>query len=945
VSIQERVGKRIRFLLVGGIKYDFSGPLNRPPMPLDESKSGKVFPIYQDRSIRPDPLGMRQRYPNQSVGVKVLVTPPNSPQHDDPVKWMIFAEMGLDQLDIVMDTKAWCRIFRYTFMTADGGFDSRWWSGDYGKHIVSDMLLHPNDDFNVKDCLQTPKHDVLDESYFPSSDLLNATIRITHFHFCIPGSECNDIRSFDVHIRSDEIVVKTSSELPRTLVNEVHTSQIEFPHDPSDIGFTLRNLDTIGSGGQNETIHIPSFRFQTNFRGLSIQFSPIVPFLVSQEPEQFLSPTDVTIIFCLEERLLCAEQNESFARLLVSTSIVVHSFVANLDLDVLAAALVTVLVHCDVIEEFASCSFLKSTNFDDANVRVQNSLRDRMDLLQRRVNQCKKDGRVLILLNLNVIQSRLCLWRQNVPRKPPCQHVQNGSFQIAPFLKLFDLSLNDITVCIEACEDDQYRSVVGKLSALDMELDLCDIVGCVDLDDFWIERRTDLKRSPMAYFSDPEMIKSIALKGGNENSRAIAARVEYRREKYGSLSFAADFCDGFIVSRVDVVESILFLLIDALFVPCHFPRNITSDDGTQCAVFPYGTVGYLFASIASRLPSIDIPSTVDGATGDLTEESFSSPKFSTTVQAIFAKIVARNINIILFRVGIAKIDLCVSDSSLDSGHFRLKLDDCNVLFRYICSDDFKIASVFDIFARKQQKWSTLWLHMNEGCYYGVSSRQSVVYVEPGYPESGMEYREESVLGEFGFNCVFNRSKLLFDMVDDISIGNSIKLERFFVASLRPPRRLMQLAPKVSERFKFFVSTKKINDNGINTGAKSKSISLAFSSVLESLEFLEDLFRSLKQNACALRDTSKSTVLEKDREITELRMKVFLKEKERLATFALFCSDSTGWLRIGTAERSGPRGLMSCMLWPHWVVLRRSLLLVYTSPGLVRSIVLLVLACL
>jgi hypothetical protein len=938
VSIQERVGNRVRFLLVGGQKYDDSGQLKHLSMPLKESDLGKVFPVFQDRSVRPDPLGMRQKYPYQSIGVKVLATLPNRPQLDyDDLRmdhWMIFPELGLDQFDILIDADAWCRIFRYAFMTEDRGFDSRWWSGDYGKHIASCMLLHPNNEFSISNCLQTPKRIVLDKFYFPTSDLFNATFRIGRLHFCIPGSTVNDIRSCDVHVRSDEIVVKTSSELPRTLVNKIHPSQMHFPHDPSDIGFSIGKWDMIGSEGQKGTNHFPTFRSQTNFRGLSIQLSPIVPFLASQEPEQLFLPTDMTVMFCLEERPLSEERNNTNAKMLLMTSVVVHRFEANFDLDMLAAALVTVLFHCNVIKEFASCSYFVSTKLDDANVKVRKSFLDRINQFRRRLILGQKDGGVFISLNFNVIQTRLCLWRQNVLRKPPFQPSTIGSFQIAPLLKLFDFRLNDTVLCIEAFEDIQYRSVVGKLCAIEMDFGCCDFQQCLDSDAFWVESHAELKQSSMSCLSNPEMVQLLAFKATNENGLAIDARFEYRRDEHGSLTFAADLYDGFIDNRVDLVENFMYLLIDALFVPCQFPRSVASDDCTYCIIFPYGTVGYLFATMASRFPSINIPSSVDFAMEDYSDQKYSIKKLGTKILSLVSKLVASTVDIFLFRVGIAKVGLHVSDISLDSGHFRVNLDDCEVFISCVGCDDFQNAGIFDVFAKKQQKWSSLWFHVNEGFCHGVRSRQSVVFVEPGCPESVEECLEESIVDIFSFNYVYSNSKLQFDVTDGISLGNSIKVERLIFAWFRMLHGWMEVSTRLSGRLKMSLSTKP-RDNGYTMGAKFSSISVTCLSVFESLGFLENLFGLLKRSACVLRDTSKSALVEKDREIAELRMKVFLKEKERFGTFALFCSDATGWLRIGTAERSGLQGVMSCMLWPHWVILHRSLLLVYTSPGLVR----------
>lgn len=67
------------------------------------------------------------------------------------------------------------------------------------------------------------------------------------------------------------------------------------------------------------------------------------------------------------------------------------------------------------------------------------------------------------------------------------------------------------------------------------------------------------------------------------------------------------------------------------------------------------------------------------------------------------------------------------------------------------------------------------------------------------------------------------------------------------------------------------------------------------------------------------------------DIDALQILMFTKEKERISALALVSCQACGWLRLGSAQKIGQRGLLHSVLWPNWSVLRRLLLILYSDP--------------
>lgn len=310
VSLQEKYGNRVRSILLGGVQHNRDKlPIGMPGKPRPEKGADSSFPLFGDRSIRPDPFGLRHTFPEQAFGIKMTVDfieKVSNPEEEDV---MVLHEIGMDQFDVLVDTDAWCRALRFAMNEGGNGFDHRWHSGDWADELTTNMLVDPSSPLNLEDHLQPKKELFLDENLMISSDLMNITARIMNVEVRVPAAIQKDVRSCDIILKVSETMLVVSSALPRTFLTgkigasihgegAVSGGKIDFPNDPSDLCYSLeasedpslRQLGTMAAKG------ISTARCQLTIRGLSVRVVPVIPFCNAKEAQQLLEPTETTMI-------------------------------------------------------------------------------------------------------------------------------------------------------------------------------------------------------------------------------------------------------------------------------------------------------------------------------------------------------------------------------------------------------------------------------------------------------------------------------------------------------------------------------------------------------------------------------------------------------------------------------------------------------------------------
>jgi len=956
-------------LLVGGAHYDNTGPVEKPAMPLGEVGRDDTFPLYEDRSVRPDPFGLRHTFPAQAVGFKLTVNYHKKlgldPAETPTEAVMFLNEAGVDQFDVILDSAAWCRVLRFALNVEGGGFDPRWHSGDWSDLLTTSMLLHPSVPLNLDDCLQPIKQIFLDENQFISSDLLNATVRITNTGLRIPAALHEDVRSSDILLKVSETMVIVSSALPRSLLNgATDEDSIKFPHDPSDAAFTLESAEDPSNRQRGITTSraISTFRSQLTVRGLSIRLAPIIPFHTSRESEQLLLPSEMTIIVCFEGEPPTEDTPVGRTKAVLFTSIIAHRCEVNIDLELIASAIGTISVHVEnFMETVRACMDLlareqieasesEPTEFSDAEHsegggRIRKCLRGRKVLVRRQIMRSRETGGLSIACSMQVTETRVCLWRQHVPRSSPLRSLNGYSRDFVPMLRLMDCTVGQLDFGVEVSMRQQDRLLVLKCGVGEIVFSICDFKSVLEQDSLWTnvwDASRENKISPSDPCLSTSMVDILSCKQSQKARYAIAFRAQEVLGSVRAWSIASDMADGTIDCRIDELETVVILILEALLMPTW--RSPSGMENQSC-LFPPDSIGGL---ICSLIPSVLSPGDTmtleknDRLGMDDSSLTVSGESVDVALRQLFGRFVPSSVNALLIRFGLNNVRIRLpseaawmtakTGSSIDTGGFGLQLFASEFCASYFASDEACRAGIMDVFARNREKWSTVVPTDRKGLRHSLQTRQSFHSIV------SLDDTDcwKNVVDAFDFIYSYSESKVALSISEDVSIGDAERLQTFFVSLLRFRNRCREIAVNtnailalLSHRVKGKEETETVKD-------ESNPISIACSSIVASMQSARSWLRKANEN-WGLYDKSTTAVMtEKDKEIACLRLALFLAEKERLGAIALVESQACGWLKFGAAQRTGQRGLISSTLFPHWVVLRRSLLILYAGPGQVCS---------
>jgi hypothetical protein len=979
LSLQERYGSRIRTLLVGGgggsqlqEPHD-DRPVEAATRPRREVRRDESFPMYEERSVRPDPVGLRYTYPEQAFGVKMTVdyvkrlTADDSIPLQDSEDVSVLHELGMEHFDVVFDSFSWCRAIRFVFDAPRGGFDPRWHSGDWESCLTSDMLMNSaSASLNLEDYLQPSKQLFLDENEFLSSDLFNVTARIKRVDARIPAAIQDDVRSCDIVLKLDEAMLVVSSALPRTFLSgklgsSVHgddvaaKGEIDFPNDPSDVAYVIERSEDPSNRqrGIMTSRPISTFRLQLTLREATMLFCPVVLTSVPQAPHEVLAPCELTMILCFEGEP--PERDSNLTKVVVFLSVLTNRLEFNIDFELLTSAISTLACHGrEVVATVTSCTEVllassprKSENKSithNIDGKIVKSFSGRRVLVNRQIRKSRETGGVSVALCLQAAGISFSLWRQNVPKGTPLRtslplnRENDSQATYLPLLKLSCLDLSTIEVGLEASFRQADRRIVLKLCLSSLDLQSCDLARLVRAQSSGLSGDDTNTSEIESYFNDTSscehacMVK-IARLGGNP-TECFALRMEESLNPIRTWTLAGDLDGGFeMFCHVDTIEGLILLLLEVLLLPawCNldtFPGNSPSDLPWS---FPPGSVGSLFISLFRALvPQIDEASFFGlQLTEDAKTRQVPGGIVDKILCAIIEKFIPGDVLAILVRLDGKKMCLEAPSGTESTSAYRLLIKHAEFLVSFFASDDSCQTQALTVLGGAQRTWSSIIPLAEKGLRHSLRSTQSLQYCCNQEPEVLVE----------SFECGYrySKGKASLLMSDEIKVDNVESLDEF----LSCMRQLFMSARELLMNLLHVLSTVRRKSVPLKevgyVGGDGDPVELACTSVVRTIRLARDsLTRAnveLTRNHIAVQELWQ---LQK-REIMKMRTVLFRKERERLNALALVSCQATGWLRIGSSQRIGQRGMMSWNLWPKWAVLRRSLLLLYPSPALVRFI--------
>jgi hypothetical protein len=977
VCLRERHGRRFRTILLGGMQHDIFGPIETAGSRTPDIVADENFPLFERRSIREDPLDLRHSYPAQAVGVKSTIDFLKAADGSSNV--MVLHEMGIDRFDIVLDSDSWCRAVRFALNEEGGGFEPRWYSGDWSEYLTVEMLQHPHIPLDLENHLQVTKQILLDDNFMISSDLFNVTARVTNTEVRIPAAVHENARSCDIVLKCDETMLVVSSALPRTFLsgkignsingdNSDEKGLIDFPNDPTDIAYALEKGEDPATRllGVETSKVISTFRFQLTLHAFQINTVPVIPFCNASEPQQLIAPADSTMIVCFEGEP--PEPGSSFTKIALFISIQVYRFRINLDFDLLAGSASTLLYHTGIVKSTVECvkelllsagqpGSVRQANTPEESSKVKKSLRGRRIIIRHHLAQSRETGGLSVVFCLQQKELGLTVFRQNVPlvswlRNPSTDKTKAEDFHKGhlSLLRLLDLTVNDFEIGVEFdFQEAKSRRTVLKCCLGEALLKVCDVHSVIE--EYKSQAAPKDSNESSNGFKNNEIRKMVdilsfgveELPGDSANAymgqdQHFALRLEEQITDSRSWSLAADLTSPAIINlHVNEIKDTILLGFEALLLPTWSKRTIPKREGWS---FPDKTIGALLFSLVPE------PKASSKAAGNLWtclemkyEQNPADSFVERILRVLFQLFLPADLHLVLVRLEIGNLLVCVPVEEEDvrdrAKHVGLLLHQSDIVVRFYPVPGTKKIDIMDVLACKGIAWSSLIDTQEEGFYHKIICRQSLVSVS--LSNIG---KSDVLVNPFDVAFSYAAARISLSMNNQLQVEDIRKLEEFiwhvvafskccdsFKAQLAVILLVMRRHNTTSSHDSASVVLS--DDHRIDSGTLSTEVAC---SIRSGRNMLSQLHEELNSHDLHLR----GALRDKEDEVDSLKRLVFSKEKERFGALALLSSRVAGWLRMGGLHRSGQRISKTSTMLPYWAVLRKQLLLLFKNPGEVRK---------
>jgi hypothetical protein len=998
VSLQEKYGQRIRSILLGGVQHSASKlPIGLPGKPRPEKGADSSFPLFEDRSIRHDPLGLRHTFPEQAFGMKMTVDYIEKVSNPEEEDIKVLHEIGIDQFDVHLDTDAWCRVVRFAMNENGNGFDGRWHSGDWGDELVTDMLVNPTQALNLVDHLQPQKELFLDENFMISSDLMNVTARIVNVEIRVPAAIQKDVRSCDIILAVSEIMLVISSALPRTFLTgkigaSIHgegaesRGKIVFPNDPSDLCYSLeasedpsiRQLGTMAAQG------ISTARCQLTVRGLSVRVVPVIPFCNASEPQQLLEPTEATCIICFEGEPESRESN--LIKIVLFVSLQFHRLALNCDLDVITGALSTIIYHSDVLQETTAVLEELRSSFPSTSValeqedvsRMNKTLKNRRVLVKRQLAKSRETGGLSVSACMQLAEFSFTIWRQNVPLTTRFRASLSKDLNVRvddtpiDLMKLMLFEANGVELGAECLiQQTHSRRIVMKGCLSELKIDICDFEAerakCLDKkrdrtrdcgDDGAVNESQDVHSlvEILTFGLHAHEHRSYAEVAWGHND--ILLRAEDHMNSTRSMSLACEVGPpGVIYLRVREIESLCLLLIEALLMPSGLQAGRFKTNGHHSTgiTFPDRSVGALLSWFIRNASGRGEDSEVVGtSTTDAVDAK--TDEVDEVVHASVLNLLPERTNQVMAQLMVVDVLVFVPDTATrpepgdEARWLGLVVHQTRLLSGYFSPESSNGQhAIMNTLASGGIEWSSLFASQESGIHLFVRARPSLYN---GKRKQSICITTECLVSEFEVSCSYHPSDFALSMGDTtLSVKNLDDLNHLHCSLVAVKDQGVLSVDKLSAvvaalRHEERLETKEpiAKNGGVDT------VSTEHPKVLEPLsetkppsetqKSLHGLRRSLNR----LREISEAHALQlkdvlerQQKQIGCLRYEVFSRERDRIAALALISSQACGWLLMGGTHVYGQRLSGVTTMWRYYAVLHKSLLILYSSPGQVSNL--------
>ena len=888
--LQERYGSTLRPLVVAGQLDDTALITNRRAP--DFSAAENSFPFFEDRSIRVDGpfLNSRSMSIYRAIAVKITIDiGDNTSTGGQTTNISAKNDFGMDRIDMNLDMDACSRVIRFCLNKDGGGFNPRWFTGDWSDVLLPEMFVASVSSIpSLGPYLQDLP---LRSSTFISPEQFELTSKMTNIRISLPSPIHQDVQCSDAIIALTNMTVLVSSALPKTFLDGdiappenggTPIESIAFPNHPSDISY---NSFASEPG--------PSYRVQISQGDLSVRVVPSIPFRDAEECLWLLAPTNLNCLVSIDFQ-------ESGSILYLSVRM--QRFECNIDLDVLTSLASTAIYHAGIITA-SVLPFLQSfvETYRDETPPIPYPFR-------------AGDLSALFCLHIPAVDVRF--WSQDCCLKLNRRISGFDTPTRLSALLLARLRASGLEIGVELSQNDHTGAIgllerlqrILKVAFTSCHVDLCDLGAMCDSEytsmmDEIVNTDEDLSipYEVKLGIHDARMTNLLKIgnlnevKSGKENDTTV-----FRLDCDEALKVVS--CGLHVTSAGEMTiwpllfEPIIEQVIEALFRPT---GTIISELSNPASLhFPKGSIGCALESFLMRFGKVESEATDTAARGILSqfrqfEVRIRLNHFSFTIphEGLPTECEMRNSTILL-------------------GHFDdAKQEDNSPWLRRFSGS----SSKWNVSFKDEAPGPHLLVSSSQSLCTGIAPNQNIIIpsfdIEANYHPASAEFRVGSV------KLAFPEKELLEQFIHSITgVVNDCHV----------------ISGKIMSTFS---GMDPLLSSDVEQKSTKNTVHIAYVQALRairnasnSLSELSDLF-FIREEEC------KRQYHCQQENVKMLRKLTFLKETQRRAALSLVSSRVCGWIRMGgTSGPNGQRVLNTTSLWKYWALLRKRLLLITERPG-------------
>ncbi|KAL7553767.1 hypothetical protein ACHAWF_017089 [Thalassiosira exigua] len=813
-------------------------------------------------------------------------------------------EASLGELEVVLNAAPFERMTKIFSDPRDDQtlwFDERWLSGHWHQEISSEMIAIDNIDLCLKEHLQ-PLPSLYPASSSGKQSPLSSELRSVTAHFDSitvklpnPTDDISSFRMADVIFSISEATLLVSNDLPSSFLSGVVAAENtlhDFPHDPSDISCTT----AVVSDEQMTT-----FRLQMSVTGCGLRVMPVHSYALRQDDCGFcdlIAPTNVTMILSLEHKDSQEspdqqlEANQTIACTLQQSlilSLLVHQIASNIELRSLSGALETLKYHAEKIlkEEPPSGDVDKSKTVESKPIG------------EGIAAGCNAFSTICI----HVPDVELNLWGEPSPRDHSTEVCGVTSSKTEPnHTLLCRVKGSQFEFGMEFSTKEAQKGSVYKcgLSAMSAE------IAC--------------SRGVGGDGAVLEMVKVVSMESKNSNGSNLVRRAfEFcfsdvgavsekgfllRSESEASISASAVEISSPLVVDLDTgaIEFFLNLVVKCLLAPVFIGSKIGSNE--IISQMPLGS-----AMWSAGLKLYDLFSSPPAEPGD-------------------TETIGEGGNT-LFRICLDRLLVLVPppDGSETSGTFGLIFGDIDIAVGESPTNFY--AGDTASASRDNSRGQGCHRVVKKHCGRGQTWLKEFDFLGKGTSENNTFYVLRSKQSMLDVGCpiqALNGSHTFKSLVPELTINWSLPegvggcsappFDLFAVTDLGMTFMNMGM-PLSSVYFKLY-----------NLSPKNESEQSKFTAAATRLH-----------NSIGSYHNSIHNIIDRmNAEMDKMKNALFSKEYERIGALALASSTASGWVRVGEDLPFTHRIFSSATFWRYWMVLNRTLLILYKAPGTKPSFV-------